>query len=119
MVKPDGAPSSRTETSMLDRRVPLLLTLACSSAALFESRAYSQPLDPAAAGTVSANAAAKDAGATAGVAQRADDLQRMVEALQAENATIKEQLRKVEAQQQKLIELVAGSGANPAVVPVS
>src|SRR5690349_6425348 len=98
MVKPNAAVWSRTEISMLNRGVPLLLTLACSSAALVEARAYGQPVDPAAAGTASANAAAKD---SAAVAQRADALQRMVEALQAENATIKEQLRKVELQQQK------------------
>jgi hypothetical protein len=85
------------EFSMSNRRFPLLLTLACTAAALHETPALGQPDPPV----------------------PENDFQHVITALQAENAAIKEQLRKLEEQQQKLLELVAGSRANPAVVPVA
>ena len=79
---------------MLNRRFPLLVTLAYASATLYETPAHGQVPAPA------------------------DGLQDEVAALKSENATMREQLRRLEEQQKKLLELVEGMQGSP-VVPVA
>ena len=71
---------------MLSRRLPLLVTLAYTSTTLYETPAYGQlPESPP------------------------PDLQNEVLALKAENATIRDQLRRLEEQQKRLLQLLESS----------
>jgi hypothetical protein len=104
---------------MSNRRFPLLITLAYTSATLYETSAYGQLPEPPPTQADGAATAANTGGPqkAAGIEKpRPDGLQGEVAALKAENATIREQLRRLEEQQQKLLELMAGLRPDPAVV---
>jgi hypothetical protein len=98
---------------MLHRRayVPLLIALAYASEALLKPPAHGQPAEIPPAKPDSADAGAE--------VSRPTDLQNQVEALKAENAAVREQLRTLEQQQQKLLELVEGLRQKPDAIPIA